>query len=398
MKIYLKRGNKNYKERRLLDAIEPIINKRIEENPQFANEVVPATNFQELQSMYAKYVHEEATEIEFTKNKETIENTDNMTKMNDKEVDLDDKTIDFTNDADSMDVDPLNREAPIVYDYVFGEDSLSKTPQIKVDPFAKFDEPTSFNEAFDIPDADVVTDDDDNSQDGDSTSSSTQKREQPKQQTNEPLNPAYDEMSNAKKKRSTKKFAKYIVETVCILSEKGFVWYANKDINEAKLTEYEINEEMDLSILVALEDGQEITVKQFFQSQCLKAEQMAIISEEQRADLADALAEVLAEKGVGPTPTQELMLVAFSVLAGQVIQLMTLKAQTGSLLTQLRAMNEGNQNNNYQESRRERPQQTFDTHGAVDEESFVPEKEPVSLTLVDDVIETDLTAVVETKE
>lgn len=395
MKIYLKRGNKNYKERRLLDALEPIIKKRIEENPYFENEVVPATNFQELQNMYTKYVPEEATEVEFTEN---TENTEQMGKTNEIEDDLTDDSIDFSNDADSVDVDPLNREAPIVYDYVYGEDSLSKTPQPKVDPFAKFDEPTSFGEAFDIPDADVVEEDND-SQDNDSSSSQNQRREQPKQKSNEPLNPAYDEMSNAKKKRSTKKFAKYIVETVCMLSEKGFVWFANKDINEAKLTEYEINGEMDLSILVALEDGQEITVKQFFQSQCLKAEQMAIIPEEQRADLADALAEVLAEKGVGPTPTQELMLVAFSVLGGQVIQLMTLKAQTGSLLTQLRAMNEGNGNNNYQEPKRERPQQTFEPTAPA-QESFIPEIEPESpsLTLVDDVIETDLTAVVETKE
>ena len=148
-------------------------------------------------------------------------------------------------------------------------------------------------------------------------------------------------MSGEKKKRSTKKFAKYIVETVCMLSEKGFVWYANNEINENKLTEYEMSGEMDLSLLVSLEDGQEVTCKQFFQVQCAKAEQLCKIDEEEKADLAEALAEVLMEKGIGPTPTQELILISLKIFGSQAINLMALKSQTNSLLTQLRGMNEG---------------------------------------------------------
>ena len=145
-------------------------------------------------------------------------------------------------------------------------------------------------------------------------------------------------MKASKQKKSTKKFAKYIVEAVCMLSEKGFVWFANKDINESKLTEYEISGEMDLNLLVTLEDGQEATVKQFFQLQCMKAEQFSKIDPEQKQDLIDALAEVMQEKGVGPTPTQELALIALTIFGGQAVALFTLKSQTNSLLTQLRAM------------------------------------------------------------
>ena len=98
---------------------------------------------------------------------------------------------------------------------------------------------------------------------------------------------------------------------------------------------------MDLSLLVSLEDGQEVTVKQFFQIQCLKAEQLAVIDKEEKEDLAESLAEVLMEKGVGPTPTQELMLIALKIFGGQAITLMTIKSQTNALLGQLRAMKKG---------------------------------------------------------
>ena len=97
---------------------------------------------------------------------------------------------------------------------------------------------------------------------------------------------------------------------------------------------------MDLSLLVTLADGQEVTVKQFFQAQCMKAEQLSHISAEQKEDLTESLTEVLMEQGAGPTPTQELMLVTLTIIGGQALTLMTLKAETNSLLTQLRAMNE----------------------------------------------------------
>ena len=63
----------------------------------------------------------------------------------------------------------------------------------------------------------------------------------------------------------------------------------------------------------------------------------------EKQDLADALAEVLLEKGVGPTPTQELLLIAVKIFGGQIANLFILKSQTNALLAQLRAMNEGNQ-------------------------------------------------------
>ena len=332
MKIYKKRGNKNYKERKLLRDLEPYIEKRVAEDPNFANEVIPATNYNELQQMHQRYIVEDVAfeEKQESNQEETKENMAKDTQVEDVEFEETEEKKPTESKSNNQFIDPFNREEPIVRDYVmdggFKEENKSDEPQKTY-----FEEPTSFEEAF------VIPEDGEESQDA----PKSEKKETKQRELKEPLNPNFDDMSTGKKKRSTKKFAKYIVEAVATLSEKGFVWYANADINEAKLAEYEMSGEMDLSLLVSLEDGQEVTVKQFFQVQCAKAEQLSRWTDEQKEDLSSALAEVLMEKGVAPTPTQELLLVTLTIIGGQAMTLFTLKSQTNSLLNQLRAMNEG---------------------------------------------------------
>jgi hypothetical protein len=346
MKVYNKRGNKNYKEKRLLKDLELYIEKRMSEDPNFEKEFIPASNYSELQKMHSRYIVEDANytvDNESVEAKNNIESkqeiNNNMAKKNEEVEDVEftettTKSKASSTNSNSAFIDPFNREEPIVRDYVmdggFKEEAKSEQPQKTY-----FGEPTSFDEAFDIPE--------DEEQESEKPSKSlTQSKERPSRNA-ESLNPNFDEMSAGKKKRSTKKFAKYIVEAVATLSEKGFVWYANKDINESKLTEYEMTREMDLSLLVTLEDGQEVTVKQFFQVQCSKAEMLSKWTEEQKEDLSSALSEVMMEKGIAPTPTQELILVTLTIIGGQAMTLLTLKSQTNSLLNQLRSMNDGNQ-------------------------------------------------------
>ena len=132
--------------------------------------------------------------------------------------------------------------------------------------------------------------------------------------------------------------AKYIVEVVCTLSEKGFVWLANKDINESKLAEYDLSGEIDLSLMLALEDGQETTVREFFLVQAMRAEQLSKISQEERNDLAEALAEVMLEKGIAPTPMQELILIGVGIFGKQALTLWQISSQNNAVLMQLRAL------------------------------------------------------------
>ena len=341
--IYTKKGKRSYKENRLIDQIKPIIEKQLDENPALYGKFKPATNFLELQQLHQTYTSDV---VDFEEIDES-DNKDNMAKKNnnfeEKEENLTGKG--FVDDGDDDEyndfVDPFNREEPIVRDYVTDGASMEPGGEIKNSGQNDFEEPLSFDEAFELPsEDDQLTDRTrSNQESGKQQQQQQQQGRQSRPERNQPVN--LDEMSSGKKKRSTKKFAKYIVETICMLSEKGFVWYANKDINDGKLAEYELTGEMDLSLLITLEDGQEVTVKKFFQFQCLQAEQLATIDKEEKEDLAEALAEVLMEKGVGPTPTQELMLIALKIFGGQAITLMTLKSQSNALLGQLRAMKAG---------------------------------------------------------
>lgn len=333
MKIYNKKGAKNYKENKLVEGIREAVQRKINENPDFANQFEPANNFAELQEMYDKYVVTDA-EYQEVESSDKYEEHKNFKKGMAESIE---KNNDYESDKLENDdfIDPLNREEPLVRDYVTEEDlSAPSNANISTAP-NNFDEPLTFKESFEMPSGNSNP----NINTGENKQQQQNTRKQ-KQDAPQPINPNWDEMGSAKKRRNTKKFAKYIVEVVCMLTEKGFVWYANKDINEAKLAEYEMNGEMDLSILLTLENNQQITIKQFFQSQCASAEQLSKVSEEEKADLTEALAEVLMEKGLAPTPSQELMLIAGKILGEKVISLIALKSQTNSLLNQLREMNQ----------------------------------------------------------
>jgi len=355
VRVYIKRGNKNYKEKRLIADIESAIEKKLADNPDYT--FVPATNFDELKTLHTLVMVED---VEFEEQEDsTTEQKDNTETMEEnteeQEVATEQETTSFDDNETSDFVDPFNREEPEVRDYVIADDPQAREGAVKSDPDARYDEPTSFNQAFDIPDAEIVEEssNSDGQQNQSQQSGESNKDNSNQSKKSDPVNPSFDSMDSGKQRKQSKKFAKYIVEAICMLSEKGFVWFANKDINDAKLAEYELNNEMDLDLLVTLEGNQEVTVKQFFQQQCLKAEELAVIGEEQKKDLADALSAVLMEKGVGPTPSQELILVAVTILGGQVLGLMTLKGQTNSLLAQLRSMKE--EEAPYEEVRRPAP-------------------------------------------
>jgi hypothetical protein len=336
MKLYNKKGKRNYKEVRLIKELEQELQKRIDKGEHsIVHNFQPADTFEELQSLHAQYT---STDVPFEEVKQTKETKLNADNMSTKDEPIIDKSDDLMDDDNSF-IDPFNRQEPTTYDYT-NDGGFSKESTPKNTGQTDFAEPMSFDEAFELP----SEGDDDEPVENDAKGSNKKEKPEPRQSKSQnkkedPWNPSFDGMSSGDQKKSTKKFAKYIVEAVCALAEKGFVWYANKDINDAKLTEYELNGEMNLSILVTLENGQDATVKRFFQQQCLAAEELAKFEDEEKKDMAEALAAVLLEKGIAPTATQELMIVVGGVLVKKGAILLSLKSQTNSLLNQLRAMN-----------------------------------------------------------
>jgi hypothetical protein len=320
-KVYNKIGRINYKEKKLLSKVEEAIAKKMAENPSFSFE--PASNYTELQNLYYKYC---VDDVVFEEVKRGASDTE-------KETETTETKSMFDNDDDSF-VDPMNREEPIVRDYVMNNEfggGASTSTNVQTE----FGEPMSFEESFAFPSEEDV-------QKGANSNAgaSNQGGGKPQKglQKQAPINPDFDDMSNGRKKKSTKKFAKYIVSAVAMLEERGFIWYATKDINEAKLLEYELADEMDLSLLLSLESGQEVTIKEFFKGQCLLANELAKIDKEKLDDFTEVLAEVMMEKGVAPTPQQELLLIGGSILAEQILKMVTFNSQINGVLSQLRSM------------------------------------------------------------
>ncbi len=230
-------------------------------------------------------------------------------------------------------IDVFNEAEPeensYIHDEGFTEEASVKTK--KGAPRVDFAEPTSFTEAFDLPEDEVSGD-----------TKGAPKTKKPKPEPKPAMNPAFDDMSKAKQKKQSKLFAKMVVEGVCSLAELGFVWYATKDTSEAKLIDYELSGEINLQILISLGDEQEMTIKSWFQSMNLTASQLAVVSQEDKDDLADALSDVMLEEGIAPTPVQTLLIVMVKVfIIDKGKALLYHKIEIGRVLNQFKAISSG---------------------------------------------------------
>jgi hypothetical protein len=347
-KIYNKRGKLSYKENVTVKQIQDALMKKYGDDPVAQSNFRPASNQEELNELYLKYC---STDVEFeelpaepTTEEKHKEFRDSMKESIKPESPKAEPVIEDDNGF----VDPFNDANPIVRDYVM-DNNFDKNPESNSSSTnSNFDEPTTFKDAFVMPD--------NNTNSGNGGSSGGQK----KPTKEEPLNPNYNEQGNARKKRSTKKFAKYIVEAVCVLAEKGFVWWVTKDITEAKVVEYELSGEMDLSILLTMPEGQQATVKEWFKMQCFQAETLSKYKQSEKDDLAEVLAELLDKKGISPTIEQEVAIIALKMFGEKFMLALDMKMGIKNVLEQLKELNKGNntpQYSNYREP--ENVQQTF---------------------------------------
>jgi len=334
-KVYLKRGNRNAQERKMENAVSDFVEKQLAKDPTY--EFTGCRNIMELKDFYVKNCVEEATIVSETKN--PIEARDNSAftgQTNTVENPVEDAVPAGEPQKERVFIDPMLADAPIEREYV-NEMNASKANEYQEQlsnpsqPSGEsVGEPGNFKDAFKIPNQENPND------------KSGPKKDQQKQKQ-EPVNPSFDEMSGARRNKQTKRFAKWITKGVCILLKEGFMWWTTKDINPAKLAEYEITGEIDLRILLTLEDGQDATVKQFFLSQFHLANNLSEISEEEREELTDALYDYLIEKGVTPNPAQNLIMVTAGIAGRMAIEGFKLNASTNSLLQQLRDMQKNTQ-------------------------------------------------------
>lgn len=349
-RIYVKKGNLNYKERKYIKAIQDALEKKGINLDKFH----PATNFGELQKLYDEYTIDE-THFEEVGSKaegnKSEQNTEEKTSesTSDKEHDTDNGGGGEETEHDdtySSDIDPLNREAPIVRDYVMDEGMQREGEKTNNTGQTNFNEPTTFGESFEMPKDE--NNGDKGKKGGGGSGNSKDKKD--KDSKPDPVNPDFDSMDEKKKRKSTKKFAKTIVRAVCKLSEMGCIWWVTKDITDDKLIEYELQDTIDLKILLTLEDNQTATVKQWFKSQVKLADEAFKITQEDEDDLADSLYEVMLEKGIAPTPMQELIINAVTtIVIGLGVKAYAMGQQIQNVITQLKEIKMEQRNTQSQE-------------------------------------------------
>jgi hypothetical protein len=343
-KILVKKGTNNYKEKKLLNDLQPILERKMLTDSNFATNFKPVNNYDDLKKLHDIYCTETVEIISETPNTTNMENKKDIIS-NDK--DIESKNVNLNDSSKNDFSDPFNEEQPIIRDYVLNGDEYTKTPLSgQQNVVNNFNEPLTFDDAFSIPDEDdnnnsnnskTITN---NTTNNSSTNTSNSQNNTGAKQNNTvktpPVNPYFDDQSNALKKKQTKRFAKYITAFVCFALEKGYVWFATKDINEAKMIEYELKKEIDTSLVVTLDGEQEITAKKFFQRMCNEAKIGAKISQDDQDELADALCDVLLEKGIAPTSSQNLLMVFGQIAAKQATNLFMSVSITNSVINGLK--------------------------------------------------------------
>lgn len=347
-KILVKKGTNNYKEKKLLNDLQPILERKMLTDSNFATNFKPVNNYDDLKKLHDIYCTETVEIISETPNNDNMENTKN-TNSNTSDFESTKKTN--TTSEKNVFSDPFNEEQPIIRDYVLNGDEYTKTPLSDQQNINNnFNEPLTFDDAFSIPDDDSNSNNNTNSNNTNKTSTtsntstansnsnnnSNNNNKQSSSVKPPPVNPYFDDQSNALKKKQTKRFAKYITAFVCFALEKGYVWYATKNINEAKMIEYELKNEIDTSLVVTLDANQQITAKTFFQKMCNEAKVNAKISQDDQDELADALCDVLLEKGIAPTSSQNLIMVILQIGAKQATNLFMSVSITNSVITGLK--------------------------------------------------------------
>lgn len=328
--IYKKSSGRNtYLENKMIKDIEDKRSK----NPSSYN-YGTATTKEELERIHTNYVE--------------AENADIISETKDKVSDNSSSTMSDISD-------PHNESAPKIRDYVKDEGFSRDGNDDDIKINNNFEQPTNWDDAYELPSDDDIDDKNQKTKSNDKpTNNSTDKSSSKKKES---INPDFDDMSPSAQKKETKRFAKAIVETGCTLIEKGFIWYATKDFTDAKLIEYEINGEMDLSLFVDLGSGQRETIRNFFNQLELKTVEQMKFDAEYKEDLTNALYKVMLEKGIAPTPMQNLMIVIGQGIIQKGAVVLENKMVANSVLNQLREMkiNSGDYNTRHATDTNEEP-------------------------------------------
>jgi hypothetical protein len=346
------KGALNYKDKKMADSLRSAIDKKMQQDPSFVKQFVPATSREELRLLHNEYCTDDAVIVEEYNNpkKEKGESSFAEDKKTNVAGDYDSVNLkadssgqmnfidEFDDEiADSYEADPLKTGNRIKRDYVIDEGYVENAIKDGVDEGrTSFGEPTSAEQAFEI-----------KKPMGSGSPFTNDEKGQAKKKE-EPFNPSFNDMDGAKKRKQSKRLAKTCVSGFCTLTEMGIVWYGNRNITEAKLAEYGLSKEINLKILLDLGGEQKATVLEFFRSQRLELENIAKFDDEFKDELADLLTELFIEKGIAPTTIQNIwLLIGEGVGIKKILPTFIHSSRMNDVLDQLRAMQQSGTENQY---------------------------------------------------
>ena len=349
MKIYLKKGNLSYKERRMVEQLTKSLEQRTKLDPNFS--IQPAENISDLQKLWTEYCVDEVEYSEVPKGNSEVEpvysdNNEPIAEKQETTEPTQNNDYDEEDDWDdaSSNSDPFNRDEPIVRDYVKGSDFPDD--KVKVDAKNNYDEPRTQRDQMRIPGSEEDIQNNTNKTGSNNNSQGNNNSGSPKNSasggSSAPMNPKFNEMSDSQKKKQTTRMAKSIVRLVCTLAEKGFEWWGNKGITEEEIAQLEATDQIDtdLEVMSMIGPGQVVTIKNFFAQQRIAVSEISKISEEEKQMLVESLVEVMIEKGIGPTPMQNLLLNILEVVVVRGLAIYGIQKQNANILAQLIEMKE----------------------------------------------------------
>ena len=323
-RVYVSSGRPTRDEKKMIEDLTQAVNKLKEKNPVEYMNFRPATNKYELREWYKKYCIEDAEIISETRTqtmsaeKETkIESSDDVTSNKDAEKNLTD-VFDGAND-------PFNARETIKRDYVTDQttdNTYSHEDEIVIE------EPTGLPSDFTIP-KDV--DDDTDMRKGGNQQQGKNEKQKP-----EPINPELKDLDDSQKRRVFKQTAQSLVLAYKQFSGLPFKYLATRDINAGKMAEYNVTKELDTNIVLELPNDVHMSIAQYFEQQCMKADGLFELDPDVEKEIVEALTDVLMEKQFALTPTQRLMVAVGQDLFNKGVQLFQFRAEVKTTLDYLK--------------------------------------------------------------
>lgn len=303
MKVYISKGRPTPELRKMIDHVQSKINEKIANGEEVVFE--PARTVEELKELYKNFCVDDADIISETKtNEEPQTNNSNN---------------DFNDDGGSDFIDPLTEKNVLERDYTKPTESLD----------SEIAEPSSIDDTFEMPDD---LDDEPSAIGGGSNRGGNNAKENKQKEV---FNEDLKDLDPSQKRKAFKRTAKAIVMAYKQFSGMPFEYLATKDINEAKMTEYHTTNVLDVDMMLELPDDVYLTVRQFFEQQCMQADGLFKLDPEIEHEIEEALTDVLMEKQVALTPMQRLGFYVAQDMGSKIVALVKMKSQTNAVLNHL---------------------------------------------------------------